>query len=113
MVEVAVHITEQGRMPFNDWFDMLDTGAVLRVRTALARIETGNLGDVNPVGQRVSERRIPFDPGYRVYFRQDGDKLVILPCGGTKKRQSRGIERAKVFWDDYKGRKRKWRLTCH
>ena len=79
----------------------------LKVRTALARIETGNLGDVKPVGQGVSERRITFGPGYRVYFGQDGDKLVILLCGGTKKRQSRDIEQAKAFWDDYKNRKQK------
>lgn len=55
----------------------------------------------------MSERRITFGPGYRVYFGQDGDKLVILLCGGTKKRQSKDIEQAKAFWDDYKNRKQK------
>ena len=107
MVELVLYVTEAGKAPFEDWFTKLDAAAALKVRTALARIETGNLGDVKPVGQGVSERRITFGPGYRVYFGQDGDKLVILLCGGTKKRQSKDIEQAKAFWDDYKNRKRK------
>ena len=107
MIELVVYVTEEGKAPFDDWFDKLDTAAALKVRTALARIETGNLGDVKPIGQGVSERRITFGPGYRVYFGKDGDKIVILLCGGTKKRQSKDIEQAKVFWDDYKNRKKK------
>ncbi|WP_420010525.1 type II toxin-antitoxin system RelE/ParE family toxin [Tateyamaria sp.] len=107
MVDLVVYVTEEGKAPFDDWFNKLDTAAALKVRTALARIETGNLGDVKPVGQGVSERRITFGPGYRVYFGQDGDKLVILLCGGTKKRQSKDIEQAKAFWHDYKNRNQK------
>lgn len=107
MYELVVYVTEDGKAPFDDWFDGLNTPAALKVRTALARIETGNLGDVKPVGEGVSERRIPFGPGYRVYFGQDGDTLVILLCGGTKKRQSNDIDQAKRYWDDYKDRKRK------
>ena len=107
MIELVVYVTEEGKAPFDDWFDKLDTVAALKVRTALARIETGNLGDVKPIGQGVSERRITFGPGYRVYFGKDGDKIVILLCGGTKKRQSKDIEKAKAYWDDYKNRKKK------
>ena len=107
MIELVVYVTEEGKAPFDDWFDKLDTVAALKVRTALARIETGNLGDVKPIGQGVSERRITFGPGYRVYFGKDGGKIVILLCGGTKKRQSKDIEQAKAFWDDYKNRKKK------
>jgi putative addiction module killer protein len=107
MIDLVVYVTKEGKAPFDDWFNKLGTAAALKVRTTLARIETGNLGDVKPVGQGVSERRIPFGPGYRVYFGQDGDRLVILLCGGTKKRQSKDIEQAKTFWDEYKNRKRK------
>ncbi len=107
MIELVLYVTEEGKAPFEDWFNKLDTTAALKVRTAIVRIEIGNLGDVKPVGQGVSERRITFGPGYRVYFGQDGDKLVILLCGGTKKRQSRDIEQAKAFWDDYKSRRQK------
>jgi len=79
----------------------------LKVRTALARIETGNLGDVKPVGEGVSERRITYGQRYRVYFGQDGDQLVILLCGGTKRRQAQDIKKAKAHWDDYKSRESK------
>jgi len=95
--KLVVYVTEAGKTPFEDWFNDLDTAAALKVRTALARIETGNLGDVKPVGQGV----------YRVYFGKDGDTLVILLCGGTKKRQSKDIEQAKAYWDEYKARKEK------
>ncbi|MEE4208911.1 MAG: type II toxin-antitoxin system RelE/ParE family toxin, partial [Parvularcula sp.] len=84
----------------------LDTRAALKIRTALARIETGNMGDVKPVGQGVSERRIDYGPGYRVYFGHDGDELVVLLVGGSKKRQQRDIDQAKALWADYKARKK-------
>ena len=107
MITLVVYVTEEGKAPFDEWFDKLDVVAALKVRTALARIETGNLGDVKPVGQGVSERRITFGPGYRIYFGRDGDELVILLCGGTKKRQPKDIKQAKALWEDYKNRKRK------
>lgn len=106
MIEVVVYETEEGRAPFDEWFDALDTQAALRVTTAFARIGTGNLGDVKPVGQGVSERRIIFGPGYRLCYGQDGQKLVVLLTGGTKKRQSRDIEQAQACWADYKKRKK-------
>lgn len=106
MFEVVVYETEEGRSPFDDWFVHLDAQAAVKVTTAIARIGVGNLGDVKPVGQGVSERRITFGPGYRVYFGQDGNKLVVLLNGGTKKRQSKDIEQAQIFWADYKRRKR-------
>ncbi len=107
MIKLKVYVTSGGEAPFDDWFGRLDTAAALKVRTALARIESGNPGDVKPVGQGVSERRIPFGPGYRVYFGRDGDKLVILLCGGVKKRQQADIARAKAYWADYKKRKKR------
>nr|WP_279512433.1 type II toxin-antitoxin system RelE/ParE family toxin [Candidatus Thiosymbion oneisti] len=68
-------------------------------------METGNPGDVEPVGEGVAERRINYGPGYRVYFGQDGRQLVILLVGGTKKRQQRDIVQAKAYWRNYKKRK--------
>ncbi|MDJ0685235.1 MAG: type II toxin-antitoxin system RelE/ParE family toxin [Alphaproteobacteria bacterium] len=107
MFEVVVYETEEGDAPFEDWFNALNTHAALKVTTAIARIETGNLGDVKPVGEGVSERRIPFGPGYRLYFGQDGKRLVVLLIGGAKKRQSTDIKQAQEFWADYKRRKKR------
>ena len=72
---------------------------------ALARLEQGNLSNVKPVGEGVLEYRIDWGPGYRVYFGRDGDVLVILLTGGTKKRQQRDIDTAQNLWSDYKRRR--------
>lgn len=78
---------EDGSSPFADWFDNLPAIAANRVMVALRRMRQGNLGDWKTVGEGVSEHRIHFDKGYRVYFGRDGDSLIILLGGGTKKRQ--------------------------
>ncbi len=69
-------------------------------------MEQGNLSGAKGIGAGVSERRIDFGPGYRVYFGKDGDTLIILLGGGTKKRQQKDIEAAQDFWREYKLRKR-------
>ncbi len=69
-------------------------------------MENGNFSNVKAVGQGVSAYKIDFGPGYRVYFSKDGDKLVILLGGGTKKRQSNDIETAQEHWKTYKKRKK-------
>jgi putative addiction module killer protein len=107
MIEIVQYETENGHCPFADWFDNLDTQAALKIRTILARIETGNLGDVKPVGEGVSERRIDYGPGYRLYFGINGQTLIILLLGGTKHRQDKDIRDAKIMWSDYKSRKKK------
>lgn len=106
MKRVVQYESPDGQCPFADWFEHLETRAALKVRTALARIETGNMGDVKPVGEGVSERRIDYGPGYRVYFGQDGNELVVLLVGGSKKRQQKDIEQAKGLWAEYKARKK-------
>ena len=106
MLSLRVYEKDNGFCPFSDWFDGLDAQAAAKVTTALARMETGNLGDVKSVGDGVSERRISFGPGYRIYFGQDGAEIVILLCGGTKKRQSKDIKTAKALWAAYKTRKK-------
>jgi putative addiction module killer protein len=64
---------------------------VARIR----RLELGNPGDVTSVGEGVREMRIDYQPGYRVYFSKHGERIVILPCGGDKSRQSADIAEAK------------------
>jgi putative addiction module killer protein len=79
--------------------------AAVKVTTALERIADGNLSNVKPVGAGVLEYRIDFGPGYRPYFGRDGDRLVILVGGGTKKRQQADINAAKAHWADYNRRR--------
>jgi putative addiction module killer protein len=106
-LRVEQYVTGAGDCPFANWFDSLDTKAALKIRTAIARMESGNMGDIKPVGSGVSERRIDHGPGYRIYFGKDGKALVLLLVGGTKKRQQKDIDRAKTLWSDYRKRKRK------
>ena len=107
MIDVVEYEDDEGKHPFSKWFTTLNVQAALKVRTAIARIESGNFSNVKAVGRGVSEYKLTFGPGYRIYFGQDGDRLVILLAGGTKKRQSRDIENAQLLWKIYKQRKRK------
>ena len=104
MIEVREYIDDRGRSPFGRWFDDLDANAAARVRTALARMEAGNLSNVKGVGSGVLECRMNVGPGYRVYFGRDGDTLIVLLGGGTKVRQQRDIEDARELWRKYKHR---------
>ncbi len=70
-------------------------------------MENGNFSNVKSVGQGVHEYKLDFGPGYRIYFGRDGDKIVVLLGGGTKKRQSRDIQTAQALWQEYKQRKKK------
>jgi putative addiction module killer protein len=70
------------------------------INNRLERVARGDLGDWAPVGKGVSELRFHASPGYRVYFGQDGDKIILLN-GGSKRTQRRDITRAKDFWSDY------------
>ena len=106
MIEVREYITEAGKSPFGKWFSGLNAPAASKVTTALERITQGNLSNAKPLRAGVSEYKIDFGPGYRIYFGKDGDTLVILVAGGSKKGQSEDIETAKTNWADYKKRKR-------
>ena len=107
MIEIREYVDTEGRSPYAKWFDKLDARAAAKIATALVRLEQGNLSNVKGVGAGVRECRVDFGPGYRVYFGKDGDTLVILLGGGTKKRQQEDIEAAQDLWRQYKRRKRR------
>jgi putative addiction module killer protein len=106
VLEIRYYLARDGRSPFEGWFASLDPTARAKVTVAIARLEQGNLSNAKGVGESVLEYRINFGPGYRVYFGRDGETLVILLTGGTKKRQRRDIGAAIEMWADYRQRKR-------
>jgi putative addiction module killer protein len=89
-----VHQTAQFRKWLKGVKDPIATAHIIR---RIARFEKGNLGDVEPVGEGVSEARIHHGAGYRLYFQQHGAVLIILLCGGDKSTQAKDIERAKAL----------------
>ncbi len=72
-----------------------------RILVRVARLEQGNYGDCEPVGEGVSELRMFFGPGYRVYFGEDETNIVVLLCGGDKGSQNQDIREAKAYWKEY------------
>jgi putative addiction module killer protein len=106
VIELRQYIDRQGRNPFDRWFEKLDNTTQARIVVALDRLERGNFSAAKGVGTGVMELRLDFGPGYRIYFGKDGETLVILLGGGTKKRQQADIEVAQTLWQEYKRRKR-------
>jgi putative addiction module killer protein len=113
VLEVREYIDTAGRSPFSKWLRALNVRAAAKMATALERIADGNLSNAKTVGGGVVEFKVDFGPGYRIYFGRDGDRLVILLAGGTKKRQQEDIRRAKAYWEDYQRRKTQEKARCH
>ena len=103
--EIRLYRTPAGPVPFTDWFEGLrDATTQQRIDARLARVRLGNIGDCKAVGGGVSELRLNFGPGYRVYFGQDGQTIVVLLCGGDKSTQARDLKQAQKYWAGYKAR---------
>jgi putative addiction module killer protein len=81
---------------FDEWLSRLaDERAKAKIASRIERLGLGNPGDVKPVGDGISEMRVPYGPGYRVYFKQTDKAVILLLCGGDKSTQARDIKRAK------------------
>jgi len=104
--KLLLYCASNGKIPFEEWlFDLRDRKARAVIRARLSRVEQGNAGECKPVGSAVYELKIDFGPGYRVYFGEDGETLIILLLGGDKSAQNRDIQKAIDYWKDYKIRK--------
>lgn len=87
---------------FDKWFRQLkDIRAAARIQMRLDRLAAGNPGDVRPVGGGISELRIDYGPGYRVYYQQRGDVLIVLLHGGDKSSQAKDITRARELAEEW------------
>ena len=101
--EIRVYQTPSGREPFNEWLSAIrDIGTQARIRARLERLEDGNLGDCQSVGAGVFELRIHSGAGYRIYFGQIDNTIILLLCGGDKSSQRRDVEQAQTCWLEYK-----------
>ena len=99
----TIHTTET----FGDWFAGLrDKHAEKRIQARIRRAELGNFGDCAPVGEGISEMRIHYGPGYRVYFALAGKHLVLLLVGGDKRTQQSDIAAALAHWHDWQQRRK-------
>ena len=105
MIDVREYLDRRGHSPFGAWSDNLNKEAAAKVAAALVRMQQGNFSNAKGVGAGACEYRIDFGPGYRIYFGKDGERVVILLGGGTKKRQKADIATALARWQDYKQRK--------
>ena len=104
-MEVLRYVTESGKDVVGQWLTELnDAQARARIAVRIARLSVGNFGDCKPLGGGVSELRIDWGPGYRVYFAVAGRTTVLLLCGGDKRIQAADIKRAKDYWRDYQRR---------
>jgi putative addiction module killer protein len=103
-LSIVEYVQQDGSNPFRAWFDRLDPQAAAKITTAILRLEMGNTSRVKWIGT-IGEYRIDWGPGYRVYLARDGNALIVLLGGGTKRRQQIDIRRAEALFAEYKVRK--------
>lgn len=104
-VRVLEYLREDGTSPYAEWFDSLDVQAAAKVSTATVRLSIGHTSAIKWF-EGIGEYRIDWGPGYRIYLAKDGDKLIVLFGGGTKKGQDKDIAKALRLHDEYKARKK-------
>lgn len=102
-MEVQYYITKDNKTPFTEWLDNLrDAKGRGVIRSRINRLRLGNFGDCELLGGGVSELKIDFGAGYRVYFAKSGKEIILLLCGGVKKTQQSDIDKAKAYWVEHK-----------
>ena len=108
-ISLEMYRTQNGSCPYEEWFNELDAETAVRIGRSIFRMKDGNFSGCKPIKdghvKGVFERTMDFGPGWRVYYGRDGETLVLLLTGGSKKSQRRDIEKAFEYWKDYKARK--------
>jgi len=100
--QVFVYTDENGKNHFNRWFQSLDKTTKTRVLKRIKRVAAGNYGDCKRLDSDIYELRLFFGSGYRIYFAERNNECVVLLCAGDKSSQPQDIERAKIYWKEYK-----------
>jgi putative addiction module killer protein len=104
-IQIDEYLRADGSNPYKAWFDGLEAQAAAKVTTAKLRLELGNTSSVKWFAG-MGEYVIDWGPGLRIYLAQDGDRLIVLFGGGTKRGQQRDIDTAKALFAEYKARKK-------
>ena len=105
VIKVEEYIREDASNPYKNWFDGLTSQAAAKVTVAKIRMELGNTSSIKWF-DGMGEYVIDWGPGYRIYLAKDGDTLIVLFGGGTKRGQQRDIDKAKELLTEYKARKK-------
>ncbi len=100
MKQILTYKTSTGKCPFDEWFCKLDKSSQARIEKRFERIEEGNFGDFKRLDSDISELRFAFGSGYRIYFAEADDIIIILLCAGNKSTQSNDIKKAKKYLQD-------------
>lgn len=105
MNQIRFYVARNGKKPFVHWIESIkDVKARYRIKERLDRLRLGNFGDHKFVSEGVYELRLDFGSGYRIYFGKEGNKIILLLCGGNKASQRKDIKKAIVYWKDYLSR---------
>ena len=99
---IRAYVTPDGTCPYREWLMALDRVTAAIVLRRVERLKLGNFGDVKPIGGGLSELRIHYGPGYRIYFGQAGKEVILLLCGSDKSDQRKAIARATDLWGQFK-----------
>ena len=110
-MKVEEYLKEDGTSPYQDWFNLLESQAAAKVAVAKYRMEQGLLSSVKWF-DGIGEYKIDWGPGLRIYLAKDGEELIILFGGGTKKTQEADISKAKKLFQGYKDRKKASKLSA-
>lgn len=106
MNSIRHYLDRDERDHFSEWRNQIrDTKAKIAIDRRIMRLELGNYGDHKPIREGVWELRIDIGQGYRVYYAQTGSEIILLLCGGDKRKQKADIDRACAFWRDWQQRK--------
>lgn len=106
MKEIEAFKLNNGKIPFEDWLWNLDKSLRNRIAQRLIRLEEDDLyGDCKIINNNLKELRFSFGAGYRIYFHEANDVIVLLLCGGDKSTQSKDIQKAKEYFEIWKGQK--------
>jgi putative addiction module killer protein len=105
VIEIRHYVNHAGKDVFDEWLtELRDARAQAKIATRINRLAAGNFGDCKPLRHGLSELRVNWGPGYRVYYAMIGRECALVLCGGDKRKQSADIERALEYLRDYRER---------